>query len=85
MRWNLADQRDVFFFYLAVISYANSTCKVKKGEEVDDSCSGSDTKTFADERLLASSLDISFFPSYCFGVAVKRKSIVFETYPRPRR
>ena len=38
MRWNLADQRDVFFFYLAVISYANSTCKVKKGEEVDDSC-----------------------------------------------
>ena len=38
MRWNLADQRDVFFFYLAVISYANSTCKVKKGEDVDDSC-----------------------------------------------
>ena len=27
-----------FFFYLAVISYANSTCKVKKGEDVDDSC-----------------------------------------------
>ena len=35
---DLADQRDVFFFYLAVISYANSTCKVKKGEDVDDSC-----------------------------------------------
>ena len=34
-----ADQRDVFFFYLAVIAYANSTCKVKKGEDVDDSCS----------------------------------------------
>ena len=85
MRWNLADQRDVFFFYLAVISYANSTCKVKKGEEVDDSCSGSDTKTFADERLLASNLGISFFPSYRFGVAVKENSIVLETYPRPRR
>ena len=27
-----------FFFYLTVISYANSTCKVKKGEDVDDSC-----------------------------------------------
>ena len=39
MRKNLDDQRDVFFpFYLAVISYANSTCKVKKGEDVDDSC-----------------------------------------------
>ena len=39
MRKNLEDQRDVFFpFYLAVISYANSTCKVKKGEDVDDSC-----------------------------------------------
>ena len=32
---DLADQRD--FFYLAVISYANSTCKVKTaGEDVDD-------------------------------------------------
>ena len=39
MRRDLADQRDVFFFYLGVISYANSTCKVKKGEDVDDSCS----------------------------------------------
>ena len=39
MRRDLADQRDVFFFYLAVISYANSTCKVKKGEDVDDLCS----------------------------------------------
>ena len=34
----LAEQRDVFFFYLAVISYANSTFKVKTGEDVDDSC-----------------------------------------------
>ena len=34
MRRDLADQRDVFFFYLAVIYYANSTCKVKKGEDV---------------------------------------------------
>ena len=35
MRRDLADKRDVFFFHLAVISYANSTCKVKKGEDVD--------------------------------------------------
>ena len=34
----LADQRDVFFFYLAVISYSNSTFKVRTGEHVDDSC-----------------------------------------------
>ena len=37
---DLADQRDVYyyyyFFYLAVISYANSTCKVKTGEDADD-------------------------------------------------
>ena len=39
MRRDLAHQRDVFFFfYLAVISYVDSTCKVKKGEDVDDSC-----------------------------------------------
>ena len=38
MRRDLADQREVFFFYLAVISYANSTCKVKKGEDLGDSC-----------------------------------------------
>ena len=36
MRKELAYQRDVFFFYLAVISYANSTCKMKTGEDVDD-------------------------------------------------
>ena len=67
---DLADQRDVFSLYLGVISYANSTSKVKKGEDVDDSCSqmsGSVIKTFADERLLANNLGISFFPSYCFG------------------
>ena len=34
MRRDLADQIDVFFFYLAVISYANSTCKLKKGEHI---------------------------------------------------
>ena len=34
---DLADQRDVFFFDLAVISYANSMSKVKKGEDEDDS------------------------------------------------
>jgi len=38
MHRDLADQRDVFSFYFAVISYANSTCKVKTGEDVDDSC-----------------------------------------------
>ena len=38
MQWNLADQRDIFSFYLTVISYTNSTCKVKKAEDVDDSC-----------------------------------------------
>ena len=38
MRRDLADQRDVFLFNLAVISYANSTCKVKKGKGIDDSC-----------------------------------------------
>ena len=35
---DLADQRDVFFSYLVLISYANSTCKVKQGEDVEDSC-----------------------------------------------
>ena len=34
---DLANQRDVFFFYLAVIYYANSKCKVQKDEDVDDS------------------------------------------------
>ena len=39
MRRDLADQRDgFFFFHLAVISYANSTCEVKKSEDVDNSC-----------------------------------------------
>ena len=38
MRRDLADQRDVFSFYRSVISYANSTCKVKTGEDADDSC-----------------------------------------------
>ena len=91
MRRDLADQRDVFLFYLAVISYSNSTFKVKKGEDADDSCPQnlfhsaiyvcSAIKTLADERLLASNLGISFFPR--FGVAVKGNSIVFEKYPRP--
>ena len=35
---DLADQRDVVVFYLAGISYANSTSKVKKGKDVEDSC-----------------------------------------------
>ena len=37
MRRDLTDQRDVFFFSLTVIYYANSTCKEKKGEDVDES------------------------------------------------
>ena len=58
---DLADQRDVFSLYLAVIFYVHSTCNVKTGKDVDDSCpkefftafamSGSVIKTFADERL----------------------------------
>ena len=42
--------------------------------------SGSVIKTFADERLLASNLGISFFPSYWFGVAVKVNSILFSRH-----
>ena len=37
MRRDLADQRDIFVFYLAVISGANSTCKAKTGEDVVES------------------------------------------------
>ena len=47
--------------------------------------SGYVIKTFADERLLAGNLGISFFPGYRFGVAVKGNSIVLETYPSSRR
>ena len=94
---DLADQRDVFFFCLAVISYANSTCKVKTGEDVDDLVPPkflsprelclvlSSRPSPIDERLLASNLGISFFPSYRFGVAVKENSIVLETYPSTQR
>ena len=97
MRRDLADQRDVFFFYLAVISYANSTCKVKTGEDVDDSCppkflSPREVCSVLSSRpspmsvyWLATSCSISFSPSYRFGVAVKGKSRVLETYPCPRR
>ena len=35
---DLADQRDVFSLYLVVIFYVNSTCNVKTGKDVDDSC-----------------------------------------------
>ena len=95
MRRDQADQRDVFFFfYLGVISYANSTCKVKKGEDVDSqnySHSDGDLCPVLSSRpspmsvyWLATSV-FHFFPSYCFGVAVKGNSIVFETYPRPSR
>ena len=34
---DLANRREVFSFYLAVIYYANSKCKVQKDEDVDDS------------------------------------------------
>ena len=46
MRRDLADQRDVFFFYLAVISYANSMSKVKKGENVDEDVDDSGPQNF---------------------------------------
>ena len=41
MRRDLADQRDLFLkkLHLAVISCANLTCKVKTGEDLDDSSS----------------------------------------------
>ena len=84
MRRDLADQRDVFFFYLAVISYANSTCKVKTGEDVDDSCPQNFFHRLSYVCLCHQDLD-SFFSSYRFGVAFKRKSIVLETYSNPRR
>ena len=35
---DVADQRDVFSLYLAVIFYVNSTCNVKTEKDVDDSC-----------------------------------------------
>ena len=44
---------------------------------------GSVTKTFADERLLASKLGISFSPSYRFRVAVKENPIVLKTHMHP--
>ena len=74
MHRDLGDQRDVFFSYLAVISYANLTCKVKKGEDayVDESCPQNFFPSvnyvrfchqdLRSERLLASNLGISFFP-----------------------
>ena len=94
---DLEYQRDPFFFYLAVISYASSMFKVKTGEDVDDSCPQNffhrvsyicqalSSRQFADERLLASKLVISFFPIYRFGVTVKGNSIVRETYLSPRQ
>lgn len=36
MRKDLADQRDVFFFYLAVTSYVNSMSQGETGEDVDN-------------------------------------------------
>ena len=78
-----------FSFYLAIISYANSTCRV--GEDVDDSCPPNFFHNVSRPVLssrpspIASNLGISFFPSYRFEVAVKGNSIVFETYVSPRR
>ena len=72
MHRDLGDQRDVFFSYLAVISYANLTYKVKKGEDVDESRSQNFFHSvnyvrfchqdLRRESLLASNLGISFFP-----------------------
>ena len=80
----LPDQRDVSFFYLAVISYANSTCKVKIGEDVpqkfpsqrDRAMSGSVIKTFADERLLASTSVFHFYPAIALGW-LSRETLLF--------
>ena len=44
--------------------------------------SGSVIKTFADERLLASNLGISFSPSYRFGVAVTGETLLFSRQPQ---
>ena len=89
MRRNLADQRDVFFFYLAVISHANSKCKVKAGEDVDDSFPRNFFHRVSYVRFCHQDRRrrFSFFPSYRFEVyvAVKEKSIVLETYPSLRR
>ena len=89
MHRNLADQRDVFFFYLAVISYANSTFKVKTGKDVDDSFPQNFFHRVSYVRFCHQDRRrrFSFSPSYRFGVyvAVKEKSIVLETYPSPRR
>ena len=77
------------FFYLAVISYANSTCKVKTGKEVDDSFPKNFFHRVSYVRFCHQDRRRRFssFPSYRFGVyvAVKEKSIVLETYPSPRR
>lgn len=77
MRKDLADQRDVFFFYLAVTSYVNSMSQGETGEDVDNpyppiffiawAMSGSVIRTFADECLLASNLGISFSQAIALG------------------
>ena len=46
--------------------------------------SGSVIKTFADKRLLASNLGISFFPSYCLSLSFCRGSRVEGSMSRAR-
>ena len=94
MRRDLAEQRDVFFFFilllfLTLIQRARLRRRRRRPLVPPKFLSQRELcpvliKTFADERRLASNLGISFFPSYCFGVAVKGNSIVLETYPSPR-
>ena len=87
---DLADQRDVFSFYLAVISYVNSTCNVKTGKDVDDSCPKGvfHSVRFVDPVLssrpslmsgywLATS--VFHFSLDCFGLAVlSRETLLFS-------
>ena len=86
---DLADQRDVFSFYLAVISFVNSTCNVKTGKDVDDSCQRALCPVLSSRPSLMSgywlATSVFHFSLDCFGVAVKGNSIVLETYSSPRR
>ena len=94
MRRDLADQRDIFVFYLAVISGANSTCKAKTGEDVVESRPKNFFHHVSYVRAMSGlcpsyvywpATSVFFFPSHRFGVAVKGNPIVLETYPSPRR
>ena len=85
---DLADQRDVFFFYLVLISYANSTCKVKQGEDVEDSCPKISFTACPVLSSRPSPMSVYWLATSVFHffleVAVKGNSIVLEIYPNSR-